>query len=104
LHLRDALRSGRNGTFSKSDPPATQGHTRSTARSSHPNHRWIRAKGTVLGSCWDEHTCDPADDWDPANPAIGHCGGTAMAVLELLGGELLEAEVWQANGERTGVH
>jgi hypothetical protein len=70
----------------------------------HDQVRTLAALEGVLASCWDENTCDPADDWDPANPAIGHCGVTAMAVLELLGGELLEAEVRQANGERNGVH
>ena len=64
----------------------------------------LAALESVLASCWGEDTCDPADDWDPANPSRGHCGVTAMAVLELLGGELLEAEVWTANGQRTGVH
>lgn len=58
----------------------------------------------VVSSCWDTRTCDPADDWDPENPAAGHCSVTAMAVLEILGGELLEAEVWRANGQRNGVH
>lgn len=58
----------------------------------------------VVTSCWDADTCDPAGEWDPENPAAGHCGVTAMAVLEILGGELLEAEVWQASGQRNGVH
>ena len=64
----------------------------------------LRDLEDVLPSCWDEHTCDPADEWDPQNPSAGHCGVTAMAILEMLGGELLEAEVWRANGERNGVH
>ena len=38
------LRFGRIVTLKKSDSPATQGHSRSTARSTHPAHRWIRAK------------------------------------------------------------
>lgn len=38
-HLRDALREQRTGTFSKSDPAATQGHLRSTPRSTHQDHR-----------------------------------------------------------------
>ncbi|UOZ05068.1 hypothetical protein [Amycolatopsis sp. WQ 127309] len=41
----------------------------------------------VFRLCWDERTCDPSDTWDAANPAGGHCGVTAMAVAELLGGE-----------------
>jgi hypothetical protein len=58
----------------------------------------------VLRRCWDERTCDPAVRWDASNPAAGHCGVTAMAVTELLGGVLLWAEVCRGDGQHDGLH
>lgn len=53
-------------------------------------------------------TCDPvdADDWSTANPSRGQCGSTALIVHDLLGGELLIAEVMRRDrdGSRQGVH
>jgi hypothetical protein len=59
---------------------------------------------TALRSCWDKRTCDPAVDWDPDNPAGGHCGVTSMALCELLGGVLLLAEVSDKHGNPDGLH
>jgi hypothetical protein len=39
-----------------------------------------------------------------ANPARGQCGTTALTINDLLGGELLVAEVLHADGSRQGVH
>ncbi|MGC7095319.1 YunG family protein [Amycolatopsis lurida] len=58
----------------------------------------------VLRQCWDERTCDPAVAWNPANPAAGHCGVTAVAVTELLGGVLLWADVFRRDGRPDGLH
>jgi hypothetical protein len=44
LHSTDALRARRSGTLDKSQSPSPQGHPPVTARSTHPAHRWIRAK------------------------------------------------------------
>jgi hypothetical protein len=41
--------------------------------------------------------------WDPANPARGQCGVTALIVNDLLGGDLVRAEVHVA-GERVDFH
>jgi hypothetical protein len=41
---------------------------------------------TAIRACWDEQTCDPAVNWDPDDPAAGHCGVTSMALRDLLGG------------------
>jgi len=54
--------------------------------------------------CWDERTCDPAVEWDAANPAAGHCGVTSMAVAELFGGVLLWSEVFRRDGQPDGLH
>lgn len=51
-------------------------------------------------------TCDPVDQdaWSPAKPARGQCGVTALVLQDLLGGELLLAEVRNVDGSRQGVH
>jgi len=54
---------------------------------------------------WSAATCDPVDlPWSPANASKGQCGVTALVVQDLLGGELLMAEVRHADGSRQGVH
>ena len=60
----------------------------------------------AVRTAWARDTCDPvdADDWSPANPARGQCGTTALTINDLLGGELLVAEVLRADGSRQGVH
>ncbi|MHB8457601.1 MAG: YunG family protein [Acidimicrobiales bacterium] len=59
-----------------------------------------------MRSSWSVESFDPVDvpDWTPENPARGQCGVTALVVHELLGGELLEAEVLFPDGTRQGYH
>ena len=60
----------------------------------------------AVRAAWARDTCDPvdADDWSAANPARGQCGTTALTINDLLGGELLVAEVLRTDGTRQGVH
>ncbi len=60
----------------------------------------------AIRACWSPETCDPVDleDWSDANPARGQCAVTALVVQDILGGELLVAEVHHADGTRQGVH
>jgi hypothetical protein len=60
----------------------------------------------LIRSSWSEQTCDPVDlaEWSPENPARGQCAVTALVVQDLLGGELLLADVHNADGSRQGVH
>ena len=44
-----------------------------------------------------------APPWHPDNPARGQCGTTSLVVQDLLGGDLLVADVTD-NGEPDGVH
>jgi hypothetical protein len=55
---------------------------------------------------WCVDTCDPVDvaDWHPGNPSRGQCGSTALVVQEILGGELLVADVLYESGDTQGVH
>jgi hypothetical protein len=55
---------------------------------------------------WCAETCDPIDvpNWSSDNPSRGQCAVTALVVRDLLGGELLEAEVHFQNGDRQGFH
>ena len=60
----------------------------------------------AIRAAWALDTCDPvdADEWSAANPARGQCGSTALTIHDLLGGELLIAEVIRSDGSRQGVH
>jgi hypothetical protein len=61
---------------------------------------------TAVRAAWALDTCDlvDADDWSAANPSRGQCGSTALVIHDLLGGELLIAEVLRSDGSRQGVH
>lgn len=60
----------------------------------------------LVRSCWSRETCDPVDraDWSITEPARGQCAVTALVLQDLLGGELLLAEVRNQDGTRQGVH
>lgn len=57
----------------------------------------------ALAASWGPDTAWDAELWDPERPATAQCGATALVVHDLLGGDLLEAEVHR-NGERTEFH
>ena len=61
---------------------------------------------TAIHDSWSLETCDPTDvpSWTPAQPSQGQCAVTALVVHDLLGGELLEAEVRHADGSPQGYH
>lgn len=57
----------------------------------------------AIRESWSEDTADPDDGWTPDNPARGQCDITSLVVHDLLGGELLAAEVY-LDGERVEAH
>jgi len=61
---------------------------------------------SALRDAWCLWTSDPVDQpgWSDANPASGQCASTALVVQDRLGGELLIADVHEADGSRQGVH
>jgi ADP-ribose pyrophosphatase YjhB (NUDIX family) len=60
----------------------------------------------TLRAAWCRWTSDPVDQpgWTDANPASGQCASTALVVQDRLGGDLLIADVHEADGARQGVH
>jgi hypothetical protein len=60
----------------------------------------------AIRASWSLETCDPTDAscWTPDNPSLGQCAVTALVVHDLLGGQLLEAEVHHEDGSRQGFH
>ena len=60
----------------------------------------------AIRSSWSRETCDPVDtaDWSTQNPARGQCAVTALMLHDLLGGEIVIADVSTADGSRQGVH
>ncbi len=60
----------------------------------------------AVRAAWALDACDPADaaEWSSASPARGQCGPTALTVQDLLGGDLLIADVLRTDGSRQGVH
>ncbi len=59
----------------------------------------------IVRSSWgpDTYPPDASRPWDPGNPARGQCGVVALVINDLLGGELIRAEV-HVNGERVDFH
>ncbi len=60
----------------------------------------------ALRASWCLETCDDSDRhfWSADNPVRGQCGATALVVHDLLGGDLLVADVFYADGARQGHH
>jgi len=59
----------------------------------------------AVRASWDAQTCDPVDlPWSGDNPSKGQCGVTALVLNDLLGGDLLSAEVLFPDGTRQGWH
>ena len=69
-----------------------------------------RTRATSLGEieaaireAWGRETSDDPDDWSEANRARGQCAVTALVIRELLGGEILVANVLR-DGVRVDRH
>lgn len=66
----------------------------------------LPAAVAAIRSSWSADTCDPVDlaDWSPQNPARGQCAVSSLVLNDILGGELLLADVEFATGGKQGVH
>jgi hypothetical protein len=58
---------------------------------------------SAIRKSWGRDTSDDPDEWSESNPARGQCAVTAMLVRELLGGEILIANVLR-HGRRVERH
>lgn len=47
----------------------------------------------VIARCWARDTSDDPDEWTEDNRTRGQCAVTALVIRELLGGEILMADV-----------
>ncbi|MGZ4449491.1 MAG: YunG family protein [Nocardioides sp.] len=56
-------------------------------------------------TAWGADTCYPnaSEEWTPDNPSRDQCGMTALVVQDVLGGDLVLAEV-HVDGEKVGHH
>lgn len=57
----------------------------------------------AVRAAWSRETAEHPEAWSEDNPALEHCGVTALVVRELLGGEILVAGV-VLDGRRTCRH
>lgn len=57
----------------------------------------------AIRSSWERETSDDPDEWSEDNPARGQCAVTALLVRDLLGGEILIANVLR-DGDRVDRH
>jgi hypothetical protein len=66
----------------------------------------LQAVEAAIRDSWCLESCDPTDAplWTTANPSRGQCAVTALVVHDLMGGQLLEAEVQLPDGTRQGFH
>jgi hypothetical protein len=57
----------------------------------------------AIRGAWSLDTADEDNDWTPDNPSCGQCDITTLVVHDLLGGDLLSADVF-LDGERVEAH
>ncbi|HEU5244084.1 MAG TPA: hypothetical protein VFU33_06755 [Gaiellaceae bacterium] len=59
----------------------------------------------LVRAAWGPDTCYPhlKEEWRPDNPGRGQCGMTALVVQDVLGGDLILAEV-HVDGVKDGNH
>jgi hypothetical protein len=57
----------------------------------------------AIREAWSLDTAEEDDGWTPENPSRGQCDITSLVVHDLLGGELLAADVY-LEGERIEAH
>jgi hypothetical protein len=48
----------------------------------------------AIRGAWSEDTASEDNDWTPENPSCGQCDITTLVVHDLLGGDVLSADVF----------
>ncbi len=57
----------------------------------------------AIREAWSLDTADPEDGWTRENPSRGQCDVTTLVVQDLVGGDILAADVY-LDGERIEAH
>lgn len=57
----------------------------------------------AIRGAWSVDTADAENDWTPDNPSCGQCDITTLVIHDLVGGEVLAADVF-LDGERVEAH
>jgi hypothetical protein len=57
----------------------------------------------AIRASFSADTAEEDDGWTPENPSTGHCDVTSLVIQDLLGGEILAADV-SLKGERIMAH
>lgn len=63
----------------------------------------LRELEKAIRDSWSLDTADADNEWTPDNPSCGQCDITSLVVHDLLGGELLAADVY-LDGRRVEAH
>jgi hypothetical protein len=60
---------------------------------------------SAIRASWSTESCDPVDraEWSVDNPSRGQCGVTSLLLCSVLGGVLVEAEVFR-DGQQVEYH
>lgn len=74
---------------------STQTPSATTASSGLPS---LEATEQALRASWTPETSDDPDAWNPDNPAAGQCIATTLVIQGLHGGEIVIADVLDADG------
>jgi hypothetical protein len=68
-----------------------------------PWNPWLASFGALAAVVRSEWSADTAwiDDWDPANPARGQCGTSALVLQDECGGEVVRGLVHETGTSRS---
>jgi hypothetical protein len=67
-----------------------------------PMHTLAQIEAAIRAS-WSLETADETNHWTPENPSCGQCDVTSLVLHDIVGGELLAAEVF-LGGQRVEWH
>ncbi len=60
----------------------------------------IKSLKEAFRKAWSSETSSDPDNWSPKNPAWGQCAVTACALQDIIGGEIVWAQVTMPDGQK----